>query len=46
MAPMTSTENALIICSKDFFAGLIFGGAYFQRGFLYEGILCFKISWA
>ena len=30
------------ICSKGLFAGLIFGGAYFQRGLLLEG---FKMDW-
>ena len=34
------------ICSKGFFAGLIFGGAYFRRGFLLEGILRFKMGLA
>ena len=30
------------ICSKGCFAGLIFGGAYFRSGSLFEGILRFK----
>ena len=34
------------ICSKGFFAGLIFGAAYFRRGLLLEGILRFKMGWA
>ena len=34
------------ICSKSFFAGLIFGGPYFQRGLFLEGILRFKMGWA
>ena len=33
------------ICSKGVFAGLIFGGAYFRRGLLLEGILHFKMGW-
>ena len=33
-------------CSKGFFAGLIFGGAYFQRALLLEGILHFKMGLA
>ena len=33
------------ICSKGFFAGLIFGEAYFRRGLLLEGILHFKMGW-
>ena len=32
------------ICSKDSFAGLIFGGDYFRRGLLLEGILRFKMA--
>ena len=32
------------ICLKGFFAGLIFGGAYFRRGLLLEGILRFKMG--
>ena len=32
------------ICSKGFFAGLIFGGAYFRRGLLLDGILRFKMG--
>ena len=31
------SPGLIIICSKDFFAGLIFGGAYFRRGLLLEG---------
>ena len=34
----------LIFVQKAYFAGLIFGGAYFWRGLLLEGTLCFKIS--
>ena len=34
------------ICSKGCFAKLIFGGAYFWRGLLLEGILRFKMGWA
>ena len=34
------------ICSKSFFGGIIFGGAYFRRVLLLEGILCFKMAWA
>ena len=33
------------ICSKGFFAGLIFGGANFRRVLLLEGILRFKMRW-
>ena len=32
--------------SKTLFEGLIFGGAYIQRGLSTEGNLCFKIDWA
>ena len=32
--------------SKALFEGLIFGGAYIQRGLSMEGNLCFKIDWA
>ena len=32
--------------SKDFFEGLIFGGAYFRRGLLLERNLHFKLGWA
>ena len=31
---------------KRLFAGLIFGGAYFRRGLLSEGILRFKMGMA
>ena len=34
------------ICSKGFFAGLIFWGACFQSGLLLEGILHFKMGGA
>ena len=34
------------ICSEGFFAGRIFEGAYFRRGFLSEGILRFKMGLA
>ena len=34
------------ICSKGFFAGLIFGGAYFRTGLLSDGILRFKMGLA
>ena len=34
------------IGSKGLFAGLIFGGAYFRRGLLLEGILRFKLGLA
>ena len=30
------------MCSKGLFPGLIFGGAYFRRGLLLDGILRFK----
>ena len=36
----------LIFAKKAFFAGLIFGGAYFWRGLLSEGILRFKMGLA
>ena len=36
----------LIFFQNPFFAGLIFGGAYFWRGLLLEGILRFKMGWA
>ena len=37
----------LIFVQKAFlFAGLIFGRAYFRRGLLLEGILCFRMGWA
>ena len=32
--------------SEALFEGLIFGGAYIQRGLCTEGNLCFKINWA
>ena len=35
----------LIFVQKAFFAGLIFGRAYFRRGLLLEGILRFKMGW-
>ena len=35
----------LILVQNAFFAGLIFGGAYFRRGLLLEGILPFKMGW-
>ena len=42
----TNSDNKpwAYICSKGCFAGLIFGGAYFQRGLILEGILCFKMG--
>ena len=44
--PLNSNNKLWVyICSKGFFAGLIFGGAYFRRGLLLEGILRFKMSW-
>ena len=42
--PIIST--GLIFVQKDFFAGLIFGEAYFRRGLLLEGILRFKMGWS
>ena len=36
----------LMFVQKAFFAGLIFGGAWFRRGLLLEGILRFKMGWA
>ena len=40
-------SSGLIFVQKAFFfAGLIFGGAYFRRGLLLEGILHFKMGWA
>ena len=41
--PMISP--GLIFVQKAFFGGLIFGGAYFRRGLLLEGILRFKMGW-
>ena len=35
----------LTFVQKAFFAGLIFGGAYFRRGLLLEGIVRFKMGW-
>ena len=35
-----------IFVKKGFFARLIFGGAYFLRGLIWEGILHFKMGWA
>ena len=32
------------ICSKDYFAWLLFRGAYFRRGLLLEGIL-HRLKW-
>ena len=34
-----------VFVQSAFFGGLIFGGAYFQRGLLLEGILHFKTVW-
>ena len=34
------------IFQRSFLEGLIFGGAYIQRGLSTEGNLCFKIDWA
>ena len=34
----------LVFVQKAFFAGLIFGGAYFRRSLLLEGILRFKMG--
>ena len=39
-------DNKPWVCSQGRFAGLIFGGAYFQRGLLLQGILYFKMGWA
>ena len=39
-------SSGLIFVQKAFFAGLNFGEAYFWRGLLLEGILCFKMGWA
>ena len=36
----------LIFVQKAFLMGLIFGGTYFRRGLLLEGILPFKMDWA
>ena len=36
----------LIFVQKAFFAGLIFGAAYFRRGLLLAEILRFKMGWA
>ena len=40
------SPRAYIIFSKALFEGLIFGGAYIQRGLSREGNLGFKIEWA